>query len=164
MNVKAIALAAALALPAASAFAGPAEIELLARYEGDWRGSGQVTGPDPGTVVCRLTFNAPAADSRTSYSGRCSFGGQGAASFRGTIAYDETKRAFIAATSAQGVSGQTTGRRVGSSIVFATAKTETDYGTASSVLTLGRSSIELKFLLVDKEGRPSASSVSFDKR
>ena len=53
------------------AFAGPTEPALLAKYEGTWKGT--VSGPNPGTVVRRLTFKT-ATIGQLNYSGRCSFG------------------------------------------------------------------------------------------
>ena len=70
-SLKVLALASALALPVAlPAVAGPAENALLAKYAGDWRGTGKVTGPDPGTVVCRISLKAGSSGKLT-YSGRC---------------------------------------------------------------------------------------------
>jgi hypothetical protein len=161
-NLKALALAALIALPTASAaLAGPAESALLAKYAGEWRGSGQVTGPDPGTVVCRITFRATDAG-RLTYSGRCSYSGQGAASFRGTIAYNDSAKRFEAISSAQGTSMSSTGKRQGSSIVFASEGMETRYGTISSTLTLGGSTIKMAFKLVD-DGETTASSITLQK-
>jgi hypothetical protein len=163
MIFKALALAALLALPATAAIAGPAENQLLARYEGEWRGTGKVTGPDPGTVVCRLTFK-PSSAGKLGYTGRCSYSGSGTASFRGTIAYNDAARAFEASSSAQGASMRTVGKRVGGSIVFASANTRTTHGTVSSIMTLASNSIKLGFTLVDRQGRTSASSINFQKR
>lgn len=162
-SLKVLALASALALPIAlPAVAGPAENALLAKYEGNWRGSGKVTGPDPGTVVCRLTFKAASAGKLT-YSGRCSFGGAGAASFRGSMVYNDATKRFEASSSAQGASSTTFGKRAGSTIVFASAGVKTSHGIASSVMTLSGSSIKLAFTLVDRKGQTTASAISFKK-
>lgn len=162
LNLKALAYAALLVLPATAATAGPAENELLARYAGEWRGSGQVTGPDPGTVVCRITFRATESG-RLTYSGRCSYSGQGAASFRGAVAYNDAAKRFEAASSAQGASMTSVGRRSGNSIVFASEGMETRYGTVSSTLTLGGNAIKMAFKLVD-DGETTASSITLQKR
>lgn len=162
-SLKVLALASALTLPLAlPATAGPTENALLAKYEGNWRGTGKVVGPDPGTVVCRLTFKAASAGKLT-YSGRCSFGGSGAASFRGSMVYNDDTKRFEAASSAQGASTTTIGKRAGNTIVFASAGVKTTYGTASSVMTLSGSSIKLGFTLVDKKGQTTASTISFKK-
>src|SRR5689334_10048146 len=101
-----LALLAALALPVAPAVAGPAESALLAKYAGDWKGTGKVTGPDPGTVVCRMSLK-PSASGKLTYSGRCTYSGQGTASFRGTIQYNDASNRYEAASSGQGVSANT---------------------------------------------------------
>jgi hypothetical protein len=163
LNLKTLALAAALALPATTmAFAGAAENALLSRYAGEWRGTGKVTGPDPGTVVCRITFK-DSTSGKLTYSGRCSYSGQGAASFRGTVAFDEATRKFVAASSAQGASMTTVGRRNGSTLTFASSGSETRYGTVSSTMTLSPNAIKMAFKLVD-DGQTTASSITLEKR
>lgn len=163
LNLKALAFAALLVLPTtAVATAGPAENELLAKYAGEWRGSGRVTGPDPGTVVCRITFRATDSG-RLTYSGRCSYSGQGAASFRGAVVYNDATKRFEASSSAQGASTTTTGRRQGNSITFASEGMETRYGTVSSTLTLGGNAIKMAFKLVD-DGETTASAITLQKR
>lgn len=162
-SLKALALASVLALPVAlPAVAGPAESAVLAKYAGDWRGTGQVVGPDPGKVVCRLSFKASTTGKLT-YTGRCSFGGTGAASFRGTMIYNDANKRYEASSSAQGASATTIGKKAGNTIVFASAGMKTSYGTASSVMTLGGSTIKLAFTLVDKKGQTTASAISFKK-
>ena len=162
-SLKVLALASVLALPTTlPAVAGPAESAVLAKYAGDWRGTGKVVGPDPGTVVCRLSFKASTAGKLT-YTGRCSFGGSGAASFRGSMVYNDATKRYEASSSAQGVSTTTVGKKAGSTIVFASAGMKTSYGTASSVMTLSGSSIKLAFTLVDKKGQTTASAISFKK-
>lgn len=158
-----LALATTLAFPALSpALAGPAEQALLAKYAGNWRGTGKVTGPDPGTVVCRLTFK-PSSGEKLSYSGRCSFAGAGAASFRGTMLYNEMKKRFEALSSAQGASTTTIGRKQGGGLVFSSSDVTTPMGTATSTMTLNNTSIKLNFKLVDKKGQTTASSITFGK-
>ncbi|MDB5542666.1 MAG: hypothetical protein JWQ89_4393 [Devosia sp.] len=162
-SLKVVALAAALVLPAAlPAVAGPAETALLGKYAGEWRGSGKVVGPDPGTVVCRMTFKTSSAG-KLSYSGRCSFGGSGAASFRGTMLYNDARKRYEASSSAQGVSTTTIGKKQGSGIVFAANGMQTRYGNASSTMTLAGNAIKLNFKLVDKKGATTSSSITFGK-
>jgi hypothetical protein len=156
-----LALLAALALPVAPVSAGEAETALLARYAGEWRGTGKVTGPDPGTVVCRITFKPAAA--KLSYTGRCTYSGQGTASFRGTMLYNDAKKRYEASSSAQGVSSTTIGKKQGGGIVFSSSGMDTRYGTASSVMTLAGNTIKMSFKLVDKDGETTASSISFKK-
>jgi hypothetical protein len=163
-TLKALAFAAALTAPSAlPAIAGQAENAVLASYAGEWRGTGKVTGPDPGTVVCRITFK-PTSSGKLTYSGRCSFGGTGSASFRGTMLYNDAQKRYEASTSAQGMGSATTiGKKQGGGIVFASSGMKTRYGTASSVMTLAGNAIKMSFKLVDKDGT-SASSISFKKR
>lgn len=156
-----LALAAALALSGAPALAGQAENALLAKYAGEWRGTGKVSGPDPGTVVCRITFKP--SSNKLSYTGRCTYSGQGTASFRGTMLYNDAKKRFEASSSAQGVSTTTVGKKQGGGIVFAASGMDTRYGTASSVMTLAGNAIKMSFKLVDKDGETTASSISFKK-
>jgi len=155
-----VALAAVVAMSPLPAAAGPAENATLAKYAGEWRGIGKVTGPNPGTVVCRITFKA-ANSGRLSYTGRCSFSGSGAASFRGTMLYNDAARRYEAASNAQGISSQTVGKKQGGSIVFSTGAISTRYGTISSTLTLAGSAIRLAFRLVDRKGATNDSNIAF---
>ena len=156
-----LALLAGLLVPALPALAGPAETALLAKYEGTWKGKGTVSGPNPGTVVCRLTFKT-ATSGKLNYSGRCSFGA-GGTSFSGAMIYNDTKGRFESVSSSTGFSATTIGKKQGGGIVFVMTPTDTTYGTASSTMTLGTSSIKLSFKLVDKKGQTTASSISFAK-
>jgi hypothetical protein len=151
-------LLAPLSLPA---FAGAAEEALLARYAGNWRGTGEVKGPDPGSVVCRLSFK-PTESGALSYSGRCSFGA-GGYSFRGAMAYDDSKGRFFSQSTVQGEQVNTTGKRSGNTITFASSM-ETRYGDASSSFSLAGNSIKLSFKVVDKKGRAMTSSINFSKQ
>lgn len=157
-----LALLAALALPVTPVVAGPAENAVLAKYAGDWKGTGKVTGPDPGTVVCRISLK-PAASGKLSYSGRCTYSGQGTASFRGTMLYNDATNRYEAASSAQGVSTTTIGKKQGGGIVFATSGVDTRYGTISSTMTLAGNAIKLSFKLIDKDGETTASSITFGR-
>ncbi len=160
--LTALALSAALALPTtAPALAGPAENAVLKKYEGSWKGTGKVTGPDAGTVVCRITLKA-AATGKVNYSGRCSFGA-GAASFRGTMLYNDAKKRYEASSSAQGVSATAIGKKQGGGVVFAMSGMENRYGTASSTLSLTGGAIKMSFKLVDTDGETTASSITFGR-
>jgi hypothetical protein len=156
-----LALLAALAMPTATVRAGEAESAVLAKYAGEWRGTGKVTGPEPGTVVCRITFKP--ASGKLSYTGRCTYSGQGTGSFRGTMLYNDARKRYEASSSAQGVSTTTIGKKQGGGIVFAASGMDTRYGTASSVMTLAGNAIKMSFKLVDKDGETIASSISFSK-
>jgi len=160
LKISALCLALA-ALPALPAVAGQAENTLLQKYAGSWKGSGNVTGPDPGTVSCRLTMKGTTPGKLT-YTGRCSFTA-GAASFRGGIVYNDANKRFEASSSAQGVATTTVGKRSGGGVVFSSSGMETRYGTASSSLSLTGGSIKMSFKLVDKDGQTMASSITFAK-
>jgi len=164
-SLKVLALAALIATPTAlPAFAGPAESALLASFEGEWRGTGKVAGPDPGTVVCRITFKS-ASSGKLTYSGRCSYGGAGSASFRGTMLYNDAKKRYESSTSAMGMGSSTViGKKQGGGVVFASGGMTTRYGTASSVMTLARNVLKLSFKLVAKDGDTTTSSINFKKR
>lgn len=162
-SLKVLALAATLVLPLAlPAVAGPDEAALLSKYAGQWRGSGKVVGSNPGTVVCRMNLKA-SQSGRLSYAGRCSFGGAGAASFRGTMLYNDAKNRYEAATSAQGVSNTSIGKKQGGSIVFAANGMDTRYGTINSTMTLAGNAIKLRFELVDRRGRATSSNIVFGR-
>ena len=131
-HLKVAALCVAVALSVTSPVsAGQAESALLQKYAGSWKGTGKVTGPDPGTVSCRLTMKGTTPGKLT-YTGRCSFTA-GAASFRGGIVYNDANKRFEASSSAQGVATTTVGKRSGGGVVFSTSGMETRYGTASSM-------------------------------
>lgn len=156
--VLGIGLAAALSVPVV---AGPAEIALLGAYAGGWQGSGKVTGIENGTVECTMTLTANKSG-KLNYSGRCDFG-SGTAGFTGTMHYNDAARRFEAVTSAQGVSGGAVGKRQGAGIVFTMSGLESTYGTVSSSLSLNGGRIGMKFELVDKDGKKTASDIAFTR-
>lgn len=158
-SLTALTLCLALLAPLA-AIAGDAENAVLAKYAGNWKGTGKVAGPDPGTVVCRLSMKNSKTGALT-YSGRCSFSG-GATSFRGAMAYNDAAKRYEASTSAQGVSATTVGKRQGNGLVFTASGMDTRYGTATSTLALDND-ISMTFKLVDEKGQTSTSTVSFER-
>lgn len=157
-----LALAAMFVLPATlPVLAGPAETALLASYAGTWTGTGVAAGPEPGDVDCRITFKATSAG-KLIYNGRCSFG-SGAASFNGTMIYNDAANRFEAASSSTGFSATTIGKKQGSNIVFSMEGQDTTYGTASSVMILGSKTINITFKLVDKKGETTSSKITFTR-
>lgn len=161
-SLKVLALVPALLAPLAlPAFAGSTENALLAKYAGNWRGTGEVTGPNAGSVVCRLSFK-PADSGAVSYSGRCSFGA-GGYSFRGAMAYDDARNRFFSQSTVQGEQVNTTGKKSGNTITFASSM-ETQYGAASSSFSLAGNAIKLSFKVIDKKGRATASAINFAKQ
>jgi len=161
-SLKVLALVPAFLAPLSlPALAGSAENAILAKYAGNWRGTGEVKGPDPGSVVCRLSFK-PTDSGALSYSGRCSFGA-GGYSFRGAMAYDDNKNRFFSQSTVQGEQVSTTGKRSGNTITFSSSTT-TRYGDAASSFALAGNAIKLRFKLVAKKGRTTSSSISFAKQ
>jgi hypothetical protein len=157
-----LALAALFILPASlPALAGPAETALLASYAGTWAGTGIAAGPQPGDVDCRITFKATSAG-KLIYNGRCSFS-SGAASFNGTMIYNDAAKRFEAASSSTGFTATTIGKKQGGNIVFSMDGQETTYGTASSTMTLSSKAINISFKLVDKKGETTSSKITFSR-
>lgn len=161
-SLKILALVPAFLAPLSlPALAGPAENALLAKYAGNWRGTGEVTGPNAGSVVCRLSFK-PTDSGAVSYTGRCSFGA-GGYSFRGAMAYDDAKNRFYSQSSVQGEQVNTIGKKSGNTVTFAST-TSTQYGNATSSFSLAGNTIKLSFKLIDKKGRATTSAISFSKQ
>jgi hypothetical protein len=161
-SLKVLALVPAFLVPLAlPALAGPAESALLAKYAGAWKGTGDVKGPDPGKVVCRLTFK-PLDTGPLSYSGRCSFGA-GGYTFRGTMAYDDANGRFISQSSVQGEQITSVGKRSGNNVTFSSS-IESRHGNAESSFQLAGNAIKLGFKLVDPKGRTSSSSINFSRQ
>ncbi len=152
---------ALLSLSIAPAISGPEETALLASYAGGWVGSGKVTGVETGDVDCTMTLTANRSG-KVNYKGRCDFG-SGTAGFTGTMHYNDAARRFEANTSAQGVSGGAVGKRQGGGIVFSMSGLESSYGTVSSTLSLTGGKISMKFELLDKDGKKTASSIAFSR-
>lgn len=153
--------AALLSLSSVPALSGPEEAALLASYAGSWTGSGKVTGIETGDVDCKMTLTANRSG-KVNYSGRCDFG-SGTAGFTGTMHYNNAARRYEANTSAQGVSGGAVGKRQGGGIVFSMSGLESSYGTVSSTLSLSDGKIGMKFELLDKDGKKTASSITFSR-
>ena len=161
-SLKILALVPAFLAPLSlPALAGPSENALLAKYAGNWRGTGEVTGPNAGSVVCRLSFK-PTDTGAVSYTGRCSFGA-GGYSFRGAMAYDDAKGRFYSQSSVQGEQVNTTGKKSGNTVTFSST-TKTQYGDATSSFSLAGNAIKLSFKLIDKKGRATTSAISFAKQ
>lgn len=156
-------LAAALSLvllSCAGALAGPAESRLLSSYQGNWRGAGDVTGAEPGSITCRLVVRNT-GPSVVAYAGRCNYGG-GGTSFRGAMTYNDAARRYEASTSAGGVDSVTVGRKQGGGLVFHTGGLETRYGTISTSLAFARD-IQMAFELVDPRGRVTSANILFSR-
>jgi hypothetical protein len=153
-----LALLAALAftLPVAPAVAAPADVELLQSYAGSWRGTGELTGPDSGSVRCRLTFR-PSGE-KLSFSGRCTVAGTGTRSFSGVMSFNEATGRYEASSS----DGTVVGRKSGRTITFNMSDTTTQ-GEVTSSMSLRGNEIRVDFELTDRNGEVSGSRVTFTR-
>jgi hypothetical protein len=148
--------------------AGTAEVALLQSYAGEWRGRGVLTGAESETVVCRLDIS-PGNDDKMNYSGRCALAGT-TLSVKGTIAYDDGNRRFLAimTTNATFSSGTAVGRRQGNGIVFNLREKDTDEAgnemTITASIGLQPSRIGVEFQVVFNEtGDVIKATVPFTK-
>jgi hypothetical protein len=159
MNKKTLAFLAAalLSVPAVPVFAAPADIELLQSYAGTWRGAGELTGPDSGSVRCRLTFRA--LGEKLSFTGRCTVAGSGTRGFTGSIAFNEATGRYEASSS----DGTVVGRKSGNTITFNMSDTTTQ-GEVTSSMSLSGNQIRVDFQLKDEDtGEVSGSRVTFTR-
>jgi hypothetical protein len=159
MNKKILALAAAalLSAPAVPVSAAPADIELLQSYAGSWRGEGELTGPDSGSVRCRLTFRA--IGEKLSFNGRCTVAGSGTRGFTGSISFNESTGRFEASSS----DGTVVGSKSGSTITF-NMSDSTVQGDVTSTMSLRGNQIRVDFSLKDADtGQVSGSKVTFTR-
>ena len=138
------ALVAAILLPAAApAFAGPAETALLEKYVGTWKGKGQLTGAEAGTVLCRLTLKL--TGQKVAFNGRCASSGSPASSFSGTMTYNDAKKRYESTSSA---SKTVIGKKSGGGVLFATEQSS-QRGTVTSTLSLTGGMIKVEFQMID---------------
>ena len=159
MNKKTLAfLAAALvSVPAVPAFAAPADVQLLQSYAGSWRGAGELTGPDSGSVRCRLTFRAQGE--KLSFTGRCTVAGSGTRGFTGSISFNDATGRYEASSS----DGTVVGRKSGNTISF-NMSSSTVQGDVTSTMTLNGNQIRVDFELKDEDtGEVSGSRVTFTR-
>lgn len=158
MNKKTIAFLAAalLAVPAVPSFAAPADVQLLQSYAGTWSGQGQLTGPDSGSVRCRLTFRP--SGQKLSFNGRCTVAGTGTRGFSGSISFNEQSGRFEASST----DGTVAGRKSGNTITF-DMSSSTVQGEVTSSMSLRGNQIRVDFELKDREGQVSGSRVTFTR-
>ena len=157
---KTLALAAALLLilaPMAPAVAAPADVELLQSYAGSWRGAGELTGPDSGSVRCRLTFR-PQGE-KLSFSGRCTVAGSGTRAFTGVLSFNEASGRYEASS----MDGTVVGSKSGRNITFNMSDT-TAQGDITSSMQFRGDQIRIDFELKDSDtGEVSGSRVTFTR-
>jgi hypothetical protein len=123
--IAAICLTGAMAAPALS---GPAEIELLSSYIGEWAGESVLRGgAEEEPFRCRLKVSK-GVQAKINYSGRCALVNSNL-SVAGTIAFDDASGRYMAAMSSNvGFTGQATGIRSGNNISFDLATQQVDRG------------------------------------
>ena len=160
-NLLAAAGLAALLIAPAPAFAGPNEAALLASFAGTWTGKGEITGPDAGKVTCRMTMKATRAGKLT-YNGRCSMG-TAAASFTGTMQYNDSARRYEATSSSRGQSSTAIGKPQSGGVVFTTTTADERIGKVSSTIALAGSAITLSFRTTDTSGENTSSTMTLTK-
>lgn len=144
------------AVPAA--LAGEAELRFLEQLLGNWRGSGEISGPDGGDVTCRLVLKP--SGSKVNFNGRCALaGGGGSQSFSGSIRYNDRAGRWESSSRGETVAG----KKSGNNLVFTTAQSDRR-GSGTSTMTLSPGAISVKFDLVDKRtGEKTQGSIPFRK-
>jgi len=167
LSALAIAAMGGLAL-AAPSVAGPAEVQLLESYVGNWRGEGAlVGGQNPEPFRCRLTISK-GNQSKINYAGRCSLVNMNL-SVSGTIAYDDKGRRYQAAMSSNaGFTGVAVGRQQGQNISFDLSEKQVDRGgnnvRIGSRINLIDDSISVDFEVeFNNSGQVLTASVPFSK-
>ncbi|HTJ58853.1 MAG TPA: hypothetical protein VL418_15005 [Devosiaceae bacterium] len=158
---------AAAAMPAVAA-PPPSNAALLQSYVGSYVGQGTVfDGRTTRALRCRINFR-PTGAVRVGYAGRCSAGG-GSFSLAGVIAYDQSRRAFVAAMSSSAARATVTlvGRRSGGRLVFRSRQAISFQGRiqdVSSTMALTGGAIRIDFRATDpRTGRTTAGSIPLSR-
>jgi hypothetical protein len=151
-GVRSFAAAAAIAVSSfavAPAYAGPAEMDLLSGYIGNWTGNGvMVGGQQPEPFRCRMQVQK-GNQAKVNFAGRCTLVNFNL-SVSGTIAFnDKTRRYEAAMSSNAGFSGVAAGRINGDAISFDLAAKQVDKGgndmRIGSKVTLVADTINIDF-------------------
>jgi hypothetical protein len=166
---RAIVLGAAMvATTSLPAFAGPAEMAVLSKYLGTWKGVGTMTGGQSQSVTCRMALTKGNGD-KLNYNGRCSIAGAQIAVY-GTIAYIDAKHRYEAAMTSGigGFNGVAIGQRSGDKIVFnlqqrANDNQGTDITIASKVVLSGASMGVEFHATFNSTGEKIDASIPFSK-
>lgn len=149
--------AVTLALTAAPSFAGPAETAFLAKLSNTWSGKGNISGPDGGTIACKLVLTAGGQNLK--YQGRCAIPDMAQQAFNGAISYNDKLKRYESRTTGKTVAGV----RRGDKLVFTTSG-KSMAGTAYTTMTIAANSLTIDFALVDsKTGDKSTSHIVFSK-
>ena len=115
-------------LAVAPTLAGPAEMDLLSSYVGNWRGEGVMRGGEqPEAFRCRMQVQK-GNQAKVNFAGRCTLVNFNL-SVSGTIAFNDKARRYEAAMSSNaGFSGVAAGRINGDTITFDLAEKQVDKG------------------------------------
>jgi hypothetical protein len=127
-SFAAAATIAVSSLAMAPAMAGPAEMDLLSGYVGNWKGNGvMVGGQQPEPFRCRMQVQK-GNQAKVNFAGRCTLVNFNL-SVSGTIAFNDKSRRYEAAMSSNaGFSGVAAGRIIGDTITFDLAEKQIDKG------------------------------------
>lgn len=127
-SFAAAATIAVSSLAVAPAMAGPAEMDLLSGYVGNWKGNGvMVGGQQPEPFRCRMQVQK-GNQAKVNFAGRCTLVNFNL-SVSGTIAFNDKSRRYEAAMSSNaGFSGVAAGRISGDMITFDLAEKQIDKG------------------------------------
>ena len=164
--IAAIMLSGLFALPAQS---GPAELDLLKAYVGEWSGAGVlVGGKEPESFRCRLSIDK-GNQAKINYAGRCTLVNMNL-SVSGTIAFDDKSRTYQAVMSSNaGFTGVAVGKIKGDEISFDLAEKQKDRaGNAvrigSHISLAGQNSITIDFQVeFNNSGNVLTANVPFTK-
>lgn len=170
-GVRSFAAAAVIAvssLAVAPALAGPAEMDLLSGYVGNWKGNGvMVGGQQPEPFRCRMQVQK-GNQAKVNFAGRCTLVNFNL-SVSGTIAFnDKTRRYEAAMSSNAGFSGVAAGRIDGDRISFDLAAKQVDKGgndmRIGSKVALVADTINIDFEIeFNESGHVLTASVPFKR-
>lgn len=170
-GVRSFAAAAAIAVSSfavAPAFAGPAEMDLLSGYVGNWKGNGvMVGGQQPEPFRCRMQVQK-GNQAKVNFAGRCTLVNFNL-SVSGTIAFNDKSRRYEAAMSSNaGFSGVAAGRIDGERITFDLAEKQVDKGgndmRIGSKVSLVADTINIDFEIeFNNSGHVLTASVPFQR-
>ena len=171
-SFQAIAVASTLGMASimgSPAQAGPAEMDLLLSYVGNWQGQGALLGgqaPEP--FRCRLSISK-GNQAKINYAGRCSLVNMNL-SVSGTIAFDDASQRYQAVMlSNAGFKGKAVGKIQGDKITFDLQEKQADRAgndvkIGSSITLIGNSSITVDFQVeFNNSGNVLTATVPFAK-
>ena len=168
-NLLALLVIAASGFMLAPAQADPSEMSVLTSYIGTWEGTAAlVGGQHPEPFHCRLKVSK-GNQAKVNYAGRCSLVSMNL-SVSGTIAFDDSKKRYVAAMSSNaGFTGTAVGQLSGESVSFDLRENQFDRG-GNDVRIGARISLISGAIKVDFEvefnnsGQVLTASVPFQKQ